>query len=927
MALWDTILQENWLIGGLLSVFGAVLACAGLVIQKAAQYKIVLEQEGRIDRKSYHLKLPRWQQLLKSPRFWCGLFLYLAVQPINTLALFYAPETTVAPLGGMQVFVNFIMAYGMLHERFFRKDITATVVCVFGAVIMNIAMPGQTPGYIDNFPTSEAQRYYQHLTSNVGYASYLLVWAAAFAICLFMLSVPALRVTRPLAFPLLIGLLTSQFHFLSKIAMTLVLQSETNKELFANPLTYKAFAAVAVFYLLSLIATCEGQRQLACRYFMPATYVSVTSLSFIQIMLFFRSYQQMSPFEIWGFVVACLSSVYAVYFISAEHRVIPPPGLGDASPCGGASPFATPLLGPGSDVAKYHQSILEIMEEYNFPKSDTATPKALEVCDLPLMERTCWRFFPVVVSVGMLATPLFLWNQYYLFTAFSILTVYGLYNGWKMGMHIALFAYVGCKKVAHYENADFKAWYDVQEKRPNAPTWGEVTHFVILPNYKEDREVLRLAIQSIARSTIALKQIGLVLAMEEREKGSKEKADSLLDEFRARFRYTLATYHPPGLPGETPGKSSNTKWAANRVLEEFMPANQVAMNSTIFTVADADSEFHREYFPCLTYQFVMNGGGTEGQTPERYLTIWQPPILHMKNYLTQPALVRLASYVTSQHELANLADPNATRVPYSTYSISAELASAVKGWDPDWISEDWHMALKCFLSTQGRVKVSPIFLPILNYAPEGDSLYGTLMARWDQAKRHALGYSELVYWAFHFGRVYGSVESGSERLYFCWRAFFLWFKLLMIHLVMATLWIIGPINGLMIKWFCEHEEPSELTINSWTFLINCVCQSISLLSFNSVFIVSVVLYERVKDRVDGTDDPNLSVRWKKPVLHVITVMLQSFCFLPFFFFFAAAAEWVAAVKCAFTHKFDYVVAAKPQLDKRLEEQQAVNGRR
>lgn len=923
MGLWETILQEKWLIGGLLSVLGAVLACVGLVIQKEAQYNIVLEQEGRIDRKVYHLKLPKWRQLLKSPRFWLGLLLYLAVQPINTLALFYAPETTVTPLGGVQVIVNFVMSYGVLHERFFRKDITATVVCIIGAVVMNVAMPGQTPGYIDNFPTSDAQDYYEHLTSNVGYASYLLVWAALLAISLFMLSVPTLRVTRPLAFPMLVGLLTSQFHFLSKIAMTLVLQSRTNEELLNHPMTCRVFAAVAVFYILSLLATCEGQRQLACRFFMPATYVSVTSLSFIQIILFFRSWRQMENFEIWGFIAACAASAYAIYLISSEHRVIPKPfGAGDASP---RSPLATPLLGPETDAIKYHQSILEIMEEYRFPQSDAATTKALEVCDLPVMHGTLWRFFPIVVSVGALATPLLLWSQHYLFTAFSLLTAFGLHNGWKMGMHIALFAYVGCKKVAHYENADFKMLYDAQAKRPNAPAWGEVMHFVILPNYKEDREVLRLAIESIARSTIASEQIGLVLAMEVREQGSKEKAESLLSEFRQRFRYTLATYHPPGLPGETPGKSSNTKWAANRVLEDFMPSNGVSLKSTIFTVADADSEFHREYFSCLTYHFIINGGGEEERTPERHLTIWQPPILHMKNYLTQPPIVRLASYVTSQHELANLADPNATRVPYSTYSISAELASAVKGWDPDWISEDWHMALKCFLSTQGRVRVSPIFLPILNYAPEGDSLYETLSARWDQAKRHALGYSELVYWAFHFHRVYGSVEPGWGKVVFCWRSFFLWFKLLMIHLVMATLWIIGPINGFMIKWFCEHEQPSDLTINSWTFLINCVCQSISLLSFSSVFIVSVVLYEAVKDRVDGADDPNLSTRWKNKFLHVVTVMLQSFCFLPFFFFFAAAAEWVAAVKCAFTHKFDYVVAAKPQLDKRLEEQKASNG--
>merc|ERR1719440_743861 len=108
----------------------------------------------------------------------------------------------------------------------------------------------------------------------------------------------------------------------------------------------------------------------------------------------------------------------------------------------------------------------------------------------------------------------------------------------------------------------------------------------------------------------------------------------------------------------------------------------------VLTVADADSEFHAEYFAALQYHFLA-AGGDEGSTPQRYTSIWQPPILHYKNYLSQPAIVRLASLFTSQHELANLADPNAMPIPYSTYSISAELARAVDGWDPDYISEDW----------------------------------------------------------------------------------------------------------------------------------------------------------------------------------------------------------------------------------------------
>mmetsp|Transcript_26630 Transcript_26630/g.75589 ORF Transcript_26630/g.75589 Transcript_26630/m.75589 type:complete len:403 (+) Transcript_26630:1-1209(+) len=398
--------------------------------------------------------------------------------------------------------------------------------------------------------------------------------------------------------------------------------------------------------------------------------------------------------------------------------------------------------------------------------------------------------------------------------------------------------------------------------------------------------------------------------MEAREDRAKEKAEALIAEFKDDFLLCLATYHPVGLPGEVPGKSANTKWAAGQVLSEIIPAHNFNLATCVFTVGDADSEFHPEYFAALTYYFV-HAGGPPGETPLRYLTIWQPPILHYKNYMTQPAVVRIASLITSEHELANLADPNATRVPYSTYSISAVLANGVKGWDPDWISEDWHMALKCFFATGGRLKISPIFLPILNYAPEGDSWYQTVVARWVQAKRHALGFSELVYLMDNTQRVLRSVEGRRNKTTFLWRLSFLWFKLAMIHLFMAVFPVIAPLNGIMIAYFSSHQFTSTLTINSWTFLMNCVFQCVGILAFLGVFFVSVIVYESVKHRIDGTS--KASCFYRSAVMHFLTTFVECAGYVPMFFVFGGLAEWIAAVKAAKTHVFDYAVALKPKM--------------
>jgi hypothetical protein len=61
-------------------------------------------------------------------------------------------------------------------------------------------------------------------------------------------------------------------------------------------------------------------------------------------------------------------------------------------------------------------------------------------------------------------------------------------------------------------------------------------HFVVLPNYKEDIDILREAIDTLAVSTLARHQMGLVLAMEAREPGVQAKAEELLEEYRLKFK-------------------------------------------------------------------------------------------------------------------------------------------------------------------------------------------------------------------------------------------------------------------------------------------------------------------------------------------------------------------------------------------------------
>eukprot|EP00747_Dinoflagellata_sp_TGD_P019175 gnl/TRDRNA2_/TRDRNA2_126991_c0_seq1.p1 gnl/TRDRNA2_/TRDRNA2_126991_c0~~gnl/TRDRNA2_/TRDRNA2_126991_c0_seq1.p1 ORF type:complete len:945 (-),score=155.32 gnl/TRDRNA2_/TRDRNA2_126991_c0_seq1:293-3127(-) len=921
--LGEIILSQPWLTGSLTTIASSVIGLVGLVLQKAAQHQVLAVQIDAAGGQTWGQKkrLPRWWNLLLSPTYLLGVLLMGISYPLTGIALSYAPETTVAPLNAVTVVLNFALSYGFLNERFSKEDMRATCVCIGGMIVAIISMPRNVPGYMENFPTEEFINFSDHLLSNPGFMYYLIAWVTLLGICSFsLLSKTLSQVVKPLALPMLVGLFTAQLHFLSKCAGTLGHQAHRHPEIWEAPATFWIFKLTGLCFVVTMIVNCESLRHLDCRFFVPASFAASSVLMIVQGLFFFREWMLMSRFDLTVFTIACIVSVVGAVCVSPSHRR----GPLDASAPG--SPRERLLDGEAADPFLPYEAVLAIMDEHRVRVKQPVNAKPLQVCDLEEPQtglwavlRAIWRWMPICCCVGvlLLVVALKTWNLQ--FVAFAIMTGWGAHNGWKYGLHIALFSYVGQRKMMEFEKSDFQELHQLEEQErirkgepqpEGCPKWGEITHFVVLPNYKEDIEVLRLAIRSVASSKIARAQIGLVLAMEVREHGSKEKAAELAQEFMDDFKYVITTFHPPGIPGETPGKSSNVRWAGMQILEKDIPRLGLNIDHVVFTIADADSEFHPEYYSALTYYFV-NGGCEEGQTPERYLSIYQPPILHYKNYVTQPCIVRLASFFTSQHELANLADPNAERVAYSTYSISARLAEAVKGWDPDWISEDWHMTLKCFLATAGRVRIQSIPLGVINYAPEGENYWETIVARWTQAKRHALGFSELVFFQDHWPRVLASITDRQERSRFMLRSFWIWSRCLLIHLTMASTPFIGPITGYCILYFLQHQIFADL--NSWTFLTFCVFQSTGIISFIAFMYTNVLLYELASARCDSPDDFLNGIVFRCRGVHFLFVMITSMMLMPPFFVCGAMAEWIAALKTARTHKFHYEVALKPNL--------------
>lgn len=440
----------------------------------------------------------------------------------------------------------------------------------------------------------------------------------------------------------------------------------------------------------------------------------------------------------------------------------------------------------------------------------------------------------------------------------------------------------------------------------------EFVHWVVVPNYKEEEETLMGSVDSIAQSMVSKSQICVLLAMESREAGSKVKAASLVSKYHTKFLKVETCFHPPDLPNDPPGKASNMKWAFNWLSEHFVETNQDT-SKVILTVSDADSDFHKYYFDSLTQAFATSS------VEKRCKTLWQCPIFHVKNYHRQPMPLTVGTMYTAMSELAVLSDPNSIRFPYSTYSLSYTLAEQVGGWDAEWIAEDWHMGIKCFLLTLGETQVEPIFSPCVNYMPEDNTWWGTIHARWSQAKRHALGFSDLSYYFMMMPLIHVHLSKvGGMRSF--WKLFVQGIsylvRLINTHVIIGVM-ALYMLMSILLKHIMQIilgdlRQVGELFHRS-TFAMGLFTSS-SVILAAIVTINFQVLYWTMRDRMEPAATSSRRL-FDIGLIHGIYNLIAFLSFSTMYCFALAACIWIAAVKVLTQKSFEYEVASKPCKDK------------
>ena len=262
-----------------------------------------------------------------------------------------------------------------------------------------------------------------------------------------------------------------------------------------------------------------------------------------------------------------------------------------------------------------------------------------------------------------------------------------------------------------------------------------VKHLIIIPTFGEPLHTLRATLIALVNQDYPLDKLAVVLATEERENQAIVKAEKIKREFGNKFGVFMVTRHPD-IEGEVKGKSSNAAWAAKKAKQELLVNQKWELDYMTISSCDADARFHPKYFSYLTFKFLDD--------PHRYSRFWQPAVMFYNNIWRVPAPIRVVNTFATVWQTALLVRTDRL-INYSTYSTSMKLMDEVGYWDTDVIPEDWRMFFKAFYAKQGKVEVSPIFLPVHADAAESTGYIRSMINQYEQIKRWAWGASDDAY--------------------------------------------------------------------------------------------------------------------------------------------------------------------------------------
>ena len=287
------------------------------------------------------------------------------------------------------------------------------------------------------------------------------------------------------------------------------------------------------------------------------------------------------------------------------------------------------------------------------------------------------------------------------------------------------------------------SWLEkLEEIERDGKNWRQLTHLVILPMVREPYAVVKETLATISQSKYPLKNIFVVLAVEERGgKESKETAERIRGEFGAIFGAFLITLHPADLPGEIPGKGSNETWGAREAKKKLIDPKGMRYENIIVSVLDIDTQVPREYFGRLTYVFLT--------TPFPLRSSYQPLPLFLNNVHEAPAFSRVISFFPTFWQMMQQSRSEQLST-FTSQAMPWQALVEVDFWDRDLVTEDSLIFWRFFNHYDGDWRTVPLHFPVSMDVNAAPTLWQTVKNLYRQQRRWAWGSENIPYMMTRF---------------------------------------------------------------------------------------------------------------------------------------------------------------------------------
>lgn len=301
--------------------------------------------------------------------------------------------------------------------------------------------------------------------------------------------------------------------------------------------------------------------------------------------------------------------------------------------------------------------------------------------------------------------------------------------------------YLSIHQITSFQKMEKNLKVDWFQKVKKIKGWERIHHLIILPTYKEPKEIIRSSCQAIYKTKYPKNKVTIILTAEKRAGEKYYKiAKEIQKEFNDKFFKFVVTTHPDDIEGEVIGKGSNIAWGLKIAKEKVVQELNTAKENIIVSSFDIDTKPYPQYFSCVSYHFLT----TKNPTKSSY----QPIPVYNNNIWSAPNFSRIVATSNTFWQMMQQERPEVL-VTYSSHSIPFPVLETIS-YPKNVVPDDSRIFWKAFLHYNANYKVVPLYYPVSMDAVLSDTLLKTIINQYKQQRRWAWGCVDIPFLIFNF---------------------------------------------------------------------------------------------------------------------------------------------------------------------------------